>query len=85
MAYIDQSVVVSKEDLGPFEHIRWKELLVNFEALCKDTKLLASITFTRSVREVYIRSNITAIDKFKEVREILVQELEKPVSKTSNF
>lgn len=85
MAYVDQSVVVNKEDLGPFENIRWNELLVNFEDLCKDTKLLASITFTRSVREVYIRRNNTAIDKFKEIREILVQELEKPDSKTSNF
>jgi hypothetical protein len=75
MAYIDQSIVINKENLGPFEDISWDELHIDFDTLCKDKKLLASITFTRSVREVYIRRNEAAIERFEEVKEILQQEL----------
>ena len=76
MAYVDQNIVVNKEDVGPFANIRWDDLRINFETLCKDSQFLASITFTRSVREVYIRRNQTAIEQFEEIRETLIKELE---------
>lgn len=75
MAYVDQSIVINKEDLGPFENIRWDELQIDFKTLCNDNKLLASITFTRSVREVYIRRNESAIGMFEEIKELLLKEL----------
>ena len=75
MAYVDQSIVINKEDLGPFEDIRWGELQIDFKTLCNDNKLLSSITFTRSVREVYIRRNESAIEMFEEIKELLLKEL----------
>lgn len=77
MAYVDQNIVVNKKNLGPFEHIRWDELNANFDTLCKDTQLLASITLTRTIRDLYIVRNETAIEGFQKIKATLVQELKK--------
>lgn len=77
MAYIDQQISINKQDLNPFITIKWSELTFDFDAACKDTRFLGALTMTRTVREVYIRSNKRAIRTLEATKQALLDELDR--------
>lgn len=77
-AYVDQSIVINKEKIGLFGGLGWKDVLFDFDSACQDTKLLASISLVRGIREIYISRNEAALRSFEEIRERLLRELANP-------
>lgn len=74
-AYMDQRISINKRDLNPFTTVKWSELEIDFEALCKDSRFLGALTTSRSVRQVYIRKNTEAIRVLQETKQALLAEL----------
>lgn len=70
---------VAKEDwvtvLHPTAYIRWDDIDLDFEALCADTKFRGALTMTRSITQLYIDWNDSALEKLAHTKALLQAEL----------
>jgi len=76
MAHMDYWVVVTSDvELRSTTKIGWDDIDLDFEALCADTKFRGALTMTRSVTQLYIDWNETALEKLTQTKALLQKEL----------
>ncbi len=76
MAYMDAwLVVVSDIELDSRTTIGWSDIELDFEALCADTKYRGALTITRTITQLYIDWNDTALGKLAHTKGLLQAEL----------
>ena len=76
MAHMDYWVVVTSDvELRAVTKIGWDDIDLDFEALCADTKFRGALTMTRSITQVYIDWNETALEKLTQTKALLQKEL----------
>ena len=75
MAYIDRQTARSTRNFPMGIKVKWSEMEIDFETLCKDKEFLGALSMSRNIREVYMRRIILTLELLDKIRDSLSSEL----------
>ena len=75
LAYMDRQTARSSRNFPMGGEVKWSEMEIDFETLCKDNEFLGALSMSRNIREVYMRRIILTLELLEKIREALINEL----------